>query len=198
MEAKHDKEDDVVAFLLSALSLVRQEPKTAAWFAVRFGRLEYGIFDVFPDEASRDAHLNGPIAKALMQQAGDLFASPPQIEKIEVLASKLPTKSLLEPDTKGLLLTFKANEGHDLDVVEFLKNAHPLATEEEETTAWFAIQLSNNEYGIFDVFPNNGARLKHLTGRIPVDLTKHAFTLLGGFPDIDLLTVLAENFNPQA
>lgn len=90
LEAKAGKDADVEEFLRSALPLVRNEPATTAWFAIRFGRSEYGIFDVFPDDAGRDAHLSGPIAKALMQRAGELFSKPPQIQKISVLADKLP------------------------------------------------------------------------------------------------------------
>lgn len=196
LEAKHGKDDQVEDFLSSALPSVRQEAGTKAWFAVRFGRSEYGIVDFFPDEASRDAHLNGSVARALMQKADELFETTPDIQKIEILASKLPSQPPDEPNTKGILLTFKAKEGHEQKVVQFLKDAQPLAMAEEETIAWFAIRLPNGEYGIFDVFPDNGARLKHLAGRIPQELTKHALSLLGSFPDMDLLKVTAENFNP--
>ncbi len=195
LEVKHGKDEEVEAFLSSALPLVRQEPETTAWFAVRFGRSEYGIVDFFPTEAGRDAHLNGPIAKALMQKAEELFSKPPEIQKIDVLASKLPSSAPAELDTKGILLTFKAKEGHEQEVIKFLQDAQPLAMEEEDTTAWFAISLGNNEYGIFDVFENNGGRLKHIAGQIPRELAKHSLTLLGSFPDMDLLKVTAENFN---
>lgn len=195
LEVKHGKDHEVEAFLSSALPLVQQEAGTKAWFAVRFGRSEYGIVDFFPDDASRDAHLNGAVAGALMQKADELFETAPDIQKIEVLASKLPSQLPVKPDTKGLLLTFKSKEGHEQEVVQFLKDAQPLAMAEEETIAWFAIHLPNGEYGIFDVFPDNGARIKHLVGRIPQELTKHALSLLGNFPDMDMLKVTAENFN---
>ncbi|MGH3873923.1 MAG: putative quinol monooxygenase [Pseudonocardiaceae bacterium] len=90
MEAKPGKEGDVEKFLDSGLALVNQEPATTAWFAIRLGGSTYGIFDVFPDEAGRDAHLNGPVAAALMAQAPDLFTGSPQIQKIDVQAVKLP------------------------------------------------------------------------------------------------------------
>ncbi|MBD2722824.1 hypothetical protein IC234_11885 [Hymenobacter sp. BT189] len=197
LAAKHGKDDAVEAFLASALPLVRQEAGTTAWFAVRFGRSEYGIVDFFPDEASREAHLNGAVASALRQKAADLFETAPDIQKLEVLASKLPSQPPAKPNTKGLLLTFKAKEGHEQEVVQFLQGAQPLALAEEETIAWFALRLPTGEYGIFDVFPDNGARLKHLAGRIPQELTKHALSLLGSFPEMDLLAVTAENFNPS-
>ena len=89
LEAKSGKEAEVEEFLRSALPLVQQEPATTAWFAIRFGQSEFGIFDVFPDDAGRDAHLNGAVAKALMANASTLLAKPPIIEKIDVLADNL-------------------------------------------------------------------------------------------------------------
>ena len=90
LEAKAGKEKDVEAFLLGGLELVEQEPATIAWFALQLSPTTFGIFDAFPDEAGRDAHLAGRVAEALMAKAGELFASPPQIMKIDVLAAKLP------------------------------------------------------------------------------------------------------------
>jgi len=86
LQAKSGKEAEVEEFLRSALPLVQQEPATDAWFAIRFSESEFGIFDVFPDDAGRDAHLNGAVAKALMENASTLLAKPRSIEKIDVLA----------------------------------------------------------------------------------------------------------------
>jgi quinol monooxygenase YgiN len=88
MEAKTGKEDEVAAFLKSALPLVETEPGTVSWFAIRMSPLTFGIFDVFRDESGRDAHLAGEVAKALMAKAPELFSQPPKIEKLDVLASK--------------------------------------------------------------------------------------------------------------
>jgi quinol monooxygenase YgiN len=90
LEAKPGKEQEVAAFLVSALPLVNEEPETTAWFALRMSPHTVGIFDAFPSEAGRDAHLNGAVAKALMAKASDLFAKPPEIHKVDVLADKLP------------------------------------------------------------------------------------------------------------
>ncbi|MGH9071126.1 MAG: putative quinol monooxygenase [Acidimicrobiales bacterium] len=90
LEAKPGKEDEVGAFLQGAQPIVEAEPATVAWFAVRLSDSVFGIFDVFPDDAGRDAHLNGQVAAALMANAEALLATPPSIEKIDVLASKLP------------------------------------------------------------------------------------------------------------
>ena len=90
LEAKPGKEAEVARFLEGGLTLVQEEPATTAWFAIRLGPSTFGIFDVFPDDSGRQAHLSGRVAAALMEQAPELFAQPPAIENIDVLASKLP------------------------------------------------------------------------------------------------------------
>ena len=90
LKAKPGKEGQVESFLRSGLPLAEAEPATTAWFAIKMGPSTFGIFDVFPDDAGRQAHLTGPIAAALMAQAADLLAEAPTIEKIDVLAAKLP------------------------------------------------------------------------------------------------------------
>jgi len=89
LEAKPGKEAEVEKFLKDGLPLVQQEPATVAWFGIRMGPSTFGIFDAFPDEAGRQAHLNGKVAAALMAKAPELLAKPPLIEKIDVLAAKL-------------------------------------------------------------------------------------------------------------
>mgnify|MGYP001565966350 FL=1 len=90
LEAKPGKEKEVESFLLSGLPIVQAEPATTAWFGLRLGPSTFGIFDAFPDEAGRQAHLTGRVAAALMAKAGELLAKPPSIEKVDVLAAKLP------------------------------------------------------------------------------------------------------------
>ena len=90
LEAKPGKETEVDSFLREGLAAVEQEPGTTAWFAIRLGPSTFGIFDAFPDESGRQAHLAGRVAAALMAKASELFAEPPAIEKVDVLAAKLP------------------------------------------------------------------------------------------------------------
>ncbi|SAL55888.1 hypothetical protein AWB67_02510 [Caballeronia terrestris] len=90
LEAAPGKEQEVEAFLMGGLPLVEAEPATIAWFGLRLGPSRFGIFDAFPDEAGRQAHLAGKVAEALMAKAADLFANPPEIVNVEVLAAKLP------------------------------------------------------------------------------------------------------------
>lgn len=90
LEAKPGREEDVARFLEGATPLVEEEPGTTAWFAVRLGNSQFAIFDVFPDVAGREAHLSGRVAEALMAQADELLARPPDIQQADVIASKLP------------------------------------------------------------------------------------------------------------
>ena len=90
LEARPGKEAEVESFLRGGLSVVQEEPATTAWFAIRLGPSTFGIFDAFPDEAGRQAHLTGRVAAALKAKATELFAQPPTIEMVDVLAAKLP------------------------------------------------------------------------------------------------------------
>ncbi len=90
LEAKPGREAELGSFIEGAVSLANEEASTIAWFAVRLGPSTFAIFDVFPDEAGRQAHLNGPIARALLGKAPELLAQPPKIEPHDVIAAKLP------------------------------------------------------------------------------------------------------------
>jgi quinol monooxygenase YgiN len=195
LEVQHGKDDEAEEFLRSAIPIVRTEPGTTAWFAVRFGRSDYGIIDVFPDDESRQAHLSGAVAASLMQRQRTLLAKPPDIQRFDILADKLPRTPPAERVTKGLLLTFKAKSGNEDVAAKFLRDAKPLVEAEPETIAWFAIRLDNGDYGIFDVFPDHGGRFKHLTGQVPRELAKNALSLLGGLPDPELPNVLASTLD---
>jgi len=90
LQAKKGKEAEVEKFLSDALSLAEKEPSTNTWYAFRMGPSTYGIFDTFPDDEGRQAHLEGKVAKALQEKASELFSQPPTIEKLDILATKMP------------------------------------------------------------------------------------------------------------
>lgn len=89
MEAKPGKDSEVENLLLSALTMVRLEANTTAWFAIRFGRSEYGIFDVFPDHVGRFKHLTGHVPRELAKHALSLLGSFPDPSLPNLLAEKL-------------------------------------------------------------------------------------------------------------
>ena len=88
-DAVPGKEEEVAQFLEGALPLVNEEPSTLVWYGLRLGPSTFGIFDAFPDEAGREAHLNGKVAEALLASVGDLVQQP-TIERVDVLAVKTP------------------------------------------------------------------------------------------------------------
>jgi quinol monooxygenase YgiN len=87
-EAKSGKEEAVAKFLGTVLDMVKKEPSTVNWYALRLSSTTFGVFDTFSDEDGRQRHLKGPIGQALMANAPELFSSPPSIEPVEVLGSK--------------------------------------------------------------------------------------------------------------
>lgn len=89
LEALPGKEAELAAFLTGARAIVVDEPGTIAWFALQLSPTTFGVFDVFPDDAARDAHLAGGVGQALGPNTGVLF-SEPQVEKIDLLADKIP------------------------------------------------------------------------------------------------------------
>ena len=89
LEALPGKEEELADFLKQARAIVMDEPGTVAWFAIRFGPSTFGVYDVFPDDEARDAHLAGGVGQALGPNTGVLFTEP-QIERIDILADKVP------------------------------------------------------------------------------------------------------------
>jgi quinol monooxygenase YgiN len=90
LRARPGKEEELVSFLLGAQDLVADEPGTIAWFAIRFDKHTFAVFDAFDDETGRQAHLTGRVAEALGARAGDLLEGPLEIRRPAVLADKLP------------------------------------------------------------------------------------------------------------
>ena len=96
LKAKPGRAEDVATFLANARSLVIAETGTIAWFAVRFDKATFAIFDAFNDEAARTAHLNGAVAAALMANAADL---PPHLRRF----ANLPCwRTSFPPDSSPL------------------------------------------------------------------------------------------------
>lgn len=88
LKAKSGKETEVEEFIKGAVELARKEDKTLTWYSFKIDNNTFGIFDTFENEEGRDAHLNGDIAKALMENAEKLLSEDPKIQKIAILSSK--------------------------------------------------------------------------------------------------------------
>ena len=88
LHAKPGKEAELAQFLTSALPMARAEDATIKWYALQLDDTTFGIFDTFADDDGRQAHLDGDIAAALMENADALLSQPPQIEQVDLLAAK--------------------------------------------------------------------------------------------------------------
>lgn len=95
LESKPGKEEEVEAFLKSAQNLVEKEPDTTSWYALRIGPSKYGIFDTFPDERGRVAHLTGVFARQIAARAQELFVNEPELQRVSILASKTAGSTLV-------------------------------------------------------------------------------------------------------
>ena len=187
VDAARGKEEELEKVLAEARTIVDAEPATTAWFAPRFGRGEYGIFDAFPDEAGRQAHLSGGVVAALQKHA-HLLDGEPIMERVDVLADKLSAGTV----TKGLLLRLPIKASHAQDAEKFLREGQAVVAGEPATTAWFAIRFEDGDYGVFDVFPDTPGRRAHLTGDIPKRLAVHGLPWLHGLPSMSFADVLAQ------
>ena len=185
-------EDTMDTFLEDLSAEVTWERTTHAWFGIRYMRGEFGAFTVFQDEASRATHLEGKSAQKIFSEVDRLVMGPPKVINMEVLAYKMP-QVLPENANKGLVLRFKAKAGHEAEVAQLLRDAKPWIDAEAGTLAWFSVQYDEHSFGVFDVFPDNASRFAHLTGKLPRELAKNAFTLLGGMPEMHLVDVMTGN-----
>ncbi|MFK8058191.1 MAG: putative quinol monooxygenase [Saprospiraceae bacterium] len=90
MKAKAGKTVDLESFLLVGQQLVKDEPETVSWYAVQLAEDTFAIIDTFADDKGRDAHLNGKVAAALIQNAPVILEGfeVSAIQKIDILASK--------------------------------------------------------------------------------------------------------------
>ena len=91
----------------------------------------------------------------------------------------------------ALLARLEAKTGKELEVANFLKSALPLAIEELETVKWYAWQIGESTFGIFDTFEAEEGRKAHLAGKIAAALMAHAGELLSTDPTIEFLDILA-------
>jgi quinol monooxygenase YgiN len=193
LEAKPGKQDDVARLLQGGLSVVREEHGTPYWFALQLGQTSFGIFDAFPDDPAREAHLAGRLAAALMAQAPDLLATAPVIERVDILATKDAWQPSLHAGTirVGLLARLEARAGKEHDVARLLASGVAVVADEPGTPIWFGIQLAPATFGIFDAFVDDASRNAHLEGRLAQTLMARAPELLAMPPAIERVDVLA-------
>jgi hypothetical protein len=89
-EARLGKENEVARFLGEELPAMLEDLPTADWAAVRFGPLDFGVFDTFPIYEGERSHPGDRIAAALREREAELFEATPSVESFDVLASAVP------------------------------------------------------------------------------------------------------------
>lgn len=187
LEAKPGQEKALADFLSGALPLVEAEPDTTTWYAIKLGPSTFGIYDTFPGDEGRKAHLAGKVAAALGENASTLLASPPSIEHATVLAAKLSA----EPVKVGLMVRLEAKPGKEAEVESFVKSALAVVEGEPGTAQWFGIALGPSTFGIYDTFSGDEGRKAHLAGKVAAALGEKAAELLASNPSIEQVEVLA-------
>ncbi|KZV87115.1 hypothetical protein EXIGLDRAFT_840226 [Exidia glandulosa HHB12029] len=182
--AQEDKISDVQQFCRDSLVLVQAEPGTVNWQCIQLpGTATFGILDSFPDQASRDAHLAGEVAKNLFAIVPTLLTGPPDVQQIDVIAATVKSAAPVSPASStatitnsaklGLLVPFTAQPDTAADVQSFVQGATPLAAAEPRTLQWFGASLQNitdNELIVFDTFATEEDREAHLGGQVAAGL----------------------------
>jgi quinol monooxygenase YgiN len=193
LEAKPGRQGDVARLLQGGLSVVREEGATPYWFALQLGPTSFGIFDAFPDDPAREAHLAGRLATALMAQAPELLATSPVIERVDVLATKDAWQSSRDAGSirVGLLARLEARAGKEQEVASLLASGVAVVEGEPGTPIWFGIRLAPSTFGIFDAFADDASRQAHLEGQLAATLMARAAELLSRPPVIERVDVLA-------
>lgn len=90
LEIKNGKEAEIETLLRECRDIAIKEKGTFSWYALKLGATSYGIFETFKTNKERESHLAGEMAKKLEQKGQELLQKPPTIERIDVIASKLP------------------------------------------------------------------------------------------------------------
>ncbi|KAH8113073.1 hypothetical protein DFH11DRAFT_359912 [Phellopilus nigrolimitatus] len=194
LPAQDGKAPAVADFLHIGHSLLQAEPLTLQWYALQYTEDAYketptfAIFDTFAGEEGRAAHMGGKIAEALIAGAPSLVAGSPQINKADILASKVE-----KADVKvGLRVLAEAKADKVEDVRNFLISALPLVEEETLTPQWYAVKLEGvNVFGILDFSEGEEGRQAHLNGKVAAALFAKAEEFFVRTPEVVKVDVIA-------
>lgn len=90
IEALPGKESDVIRMLEDILACVKDEPATGPWYAIRYSQTSFGIFEVFPNLAGRQAHVEGGGGNIFrdVDRMNAILAYPAHVYRVDVLMGK--------------------------------------------------------------------------------------------------------------
>lgn len=189
IEADSGKESDVAEFLRGARDPVEEEPDTHDWYALRFDRMHFAIFDTFPGNAGRLKHLLGEVGRSLIVKTFTVLDGLPDIRPAQIIAAKLPVGG--RGPALALHVSLRARQGEEQAVAALLTGAEPLVAAEPGTLAWYALRLGHGSFAIVDFFADEAGRDAHLSGRVAAALMANADALFIEPPEIRRGDVLA-------
>ncbi len=167
VEIKPGNEAIIEHALQEAFSIVQQELATTAWVAFRQGSSTFSVFDAFPDETGRRAHLSDERHRARLERVNSLLAQPRTTEMLHVLAAKLPAQGATRTVTVGFLSRFEAKPGKEAEIEQALNGTLLAVQQLPTTTAWFGLRLGPSTFGTVDLFPDEAGRQTHYHARWP-------------------------------
>ncbi len=187
IEAAKGQEANLSHLLSSAAELVRKtEPETLQWMAIKENDKSFRIIDFFENDSGRSKHFGGQVAAALKNQSSDLVAGGwdkgvlANVQNSQVLAGFVrPLNS--ENAKLASYITLKAKQGQAENLASFLKAGADLVEQTEpKTLVWYALQLDNSTFAIYDVFASAEGRDDHFNGKVAAALKENAEKLVEG------------------
>ncbi|WP_419909725.1 hypothetical protein [Hoeflea sp.] len=183
MPAAEGQTQAFAEFLAGAAPLVKEtEPGTELWFALQ-AEDTLAIFDIFVDDAARNAHFSGAVAGALKENADVLVQGGwddgvvANINNSDVLSMKAPVD--LHSATTATYIKLEAAPGQSDNLRALLAAAGPIVTETEpKTLFWVALQIDETNFAIFDIFADNSGREAHFAGQVAGLLNEKASELV--------------------
>lgn len=186
MAAAAGQTSEFAQFLTGAAPLVKKtEPGTKLWFALQAPQDKLAIFDIFVDEAARNAHFSGAVAGALKENASSLVAGGwdkgvvANVRNSSVLSAKAPVD--LYSATTATYIAIQAAPGQGSKLKALLTAAGPIVADSEPGTLfWAALQIDEENFAIFDIFANEDGRKAHFAGQVAGLLKQNSEALVKG------------------
>ena len=189
MPAAEGQADAFAQYLSGAAAIVTDtEPGTAHWFGLRADDT-LAIFDVFVDEAARQAHFEGQVAPDINANAATWVEGGwdggviPNVNNAEVLSAREPVD--LGTVTTATYIALKAVPGQEQALADLLTAGGPIVADTEPGTLfWTAIRIDEDDFAIFDAFADEEGRTAHFAGQVAALLNEQSATIVkGGWDD---------------
>ena len=102
------------------------------------------------------------------------------------------TKELtVVPRKIGLLITLTAKDGMQDELVQWIRNSLDEVMNEPGTLTWYAYQIDESTFGIFDTFNDEVGRHAHINGKVTESIGKLSTKLLMKPPQVRQIDILA-------